>query len=222
MFAEKGLALHVVRRIDAAEAQQRRAEVDEGHQSFQQRAGFVTLGCEVLPLLGHDHDQRHPLPGVPWPALVPRDAGAMVAESEDDRVLFKAILAELRGMSLLTFGDSTSADMYEVACKLLHGRGRRFLHVPSGLAGSGAFLGTGVNVTYYHERAGTADLCFAAYRSSSNAKHREKATAGLAYGAFLLGIAPSWIAVGAFILFGLGIVTGVGKTRTRDESPAGD
>ena len=46
--------------------------------------------------------------------------------------------------------------------------------------------------------------------------------AGLAYGAFLLGIAPSWIAVGAFILFGLGIVTGVGKTRTRDESPAGD
>ena len=94
-------------------------------------------------------------------------------------------------------GDSTSADMYEVACKLLHGRGRRFLHVPSGLAGSGAFLGTGLNVTYYHERAGTADLCFAAYRSSSNAKHREKATAGLAYGAFShYGVVgpPYWLA----------------------------
>ena len=45
---------------------------------------------------------------------------------------------------------------------------------------------------------------------------------GLAYGAFLLGIEPSWIAVGAFTLFGLGMVLGVGKTRTRDESPVGD
>ncbi|KCZ84121.1 hypothetical protein HAD_00540 [Hyphomonas adhaerens MHS-3] len=46
--------------------------------------------------------------------------------------------------------------------------------------------------------------------------------AGLAYGAFLLGIEPSWIAVGAFTLFGLGMVIGVGKTRRRDESPAND
>ncbi|WP_321488628.1 hypothetical protein [uncultured Hyphomonas sp.] len=46
--------------------------------------------------------------------------------------------------------------------------------------------------------------------------------AGLAYGAFLLGVAMTWIAVGAFTLFGLGILTGVGKTRTRDESPTGD
>jgi hypothetical protein len=45
---------------------------------------------------------------------------------------------------------------------------------------------------------------------------------GLAYGAFLLGIATTWIAVGAFTLFGLGMVTGVSKTRTRDESPASD
>ncbi|MCA8892806.1 hypothetical protein [Hyphomonas jannaschiana] len=46
--------------------------------------------------------------------------------------------------------------------------------------------------------------------------------AGLAYGAFLLGIATTWIAVGAFTLFGLGMVIGVGKTRARDESPASD
>ena len=46
--------------------------------------------------------------------------------------------------------------------------------------------------------------------------------AGLAYGAFLLGIATTWIAVGAFTLFGLGMVTGVGKSRARDESPASD
>lgn len=46
--------------------------------------------------------------------------------------------------------------------------------------------------------------------------------AGLAYGAFLLGLATTWIAVGAFTLFGLGMVLGVGKTRTRDESPASD
>ncbi|MAU65768.1 hypothetical protein [Hyphomonas sp.] len=46
--------------------------------------------------------------------------------------------------------------------------------------------------------------------------------AGLAYGAFLLGIEASWIAVGAFTLFGLGMVIGVSKTRTRDESPASD
>ena len=46
--------------------------------------------------------------------------------------------------------------------------------------------------------------------------------AGLAFGAFLLGLEPSWIAVGAFTLFGLGMVAGMGKTRTRDESPASD
>lgn len=46
--------------------------------------------------------------------------------------------------------------------------------------------------------------------------------AGLAYGAFLLGLATTWIAVGAFTLFGLGMVLGVGKTRAKDESPASD
>ena len=46
--------------------------------------------------------------------------------------------------------------------------------------------------------------------------------AGLAYGAFLLGLAATWIAVGAIVLIGLGIVTGVGKTRRKDETPASE
>nr|WP_321359364.1 hypothetical protein [uncultured Hyphomonas sp.] len=46
--------------------------------------------------------------------------------------------------------------------------------------------------------------------------------AGLAYGAFLLGLEPGWIAAGAFTLFGLGMVTGVGNTRERDDSPVSD
>lgn len=45
---------------------------------------------------------------------------------------------------------------------------------------------------------------------------------GLAYGAFLLGLATTWIAVGAITLVGLGILTGVGKTRQKDETPAGE
>jgi hypothetical protein len=40
--------------------------------------------------------------------------------------------------------------------------------------------------------------------------------AGLAYGANMMHIAPRWIAVGAIILMGLGIVTGVARTRQRD------
>lgn len=43
--------------------------------------------------------------------------------------------------------------------------------------------------------------------------------AGLVYGAFLLGIPPVWIAVGAVILLGIGLVTGVSKTRHREASP---
>lgn len=41
---------------------------------------------------------------------------------------------------------------------------------------------------------------------------------GLAIGAFLLGVPPVWIAVGALILIGLGIFSGVGKTRRRDDN----
>ena len=45
---------------------------------------------------------------------------------------------------------------------------------------------------------------------------------GLAYGAFLLGLAMTWIAVGAVTLIGLGILTGVGKTRRKDDAPPSD
>jgi len=41
---------------------------------------------------------------------------------------------------------------------------------------------------------------------------------GLAYGANLAGMSPQWIAVGAIILAGIGIVMGVTKTRTKDVS----
>ncbi len=43
--------------------------------------------------------------------------------------------------------------------------------------------------------------------------------AGLAIAAHLVGVPPIWIGVGVIILVGLGILTGVGKTRTKDESP---
>ena len=45
---------------------------------------------------------------------------------------------------------------------------------------------------------------------------------GLAYGAYLLGIAATWIAVGAVVLLGLGMVTGVGKTRQKDDTPTAE
>jgi len=41
---------------------------------------------------------------------------------------------------------------------------------------------------------------------------------GLSIGAYLLGVPPVWIAVGALILIGLGIFSGVGKTRQRDDN----
>lgn len=42
--------------------------------------------------------------------------------------------------------------------------------------------------------------------------------AGLAYGANLAGMSPEWIAVGAVVLAGMGIVMGVTRTRTKDVS----
>jgi len=39
---------------------------------------------------------------------------------------------------------------------------------------------------------------------------------GLAYGASLAGLSTQWIAVGVVVLLGIGIVTGVSKTRRRD------
>lgn len=42
---------------------------------------------------------------------------------------------------------------------------------------------------------------------------------GLAYGAFLLGAPPTYIAVGAVILIGIGLMSATNRTRTRDVSP---
>lgn len=45
---------------------------------------------------------------------------------------------------------------------------------------------------------------------------------GLAYGAFLLGVATTWIVVGAITLIGFGMVVGVGKTRQKDQTPTNE
>lgn len=39
---------------------------------------------------------------------------------------------------------------------------------------------------------------------------------GLAYGASLAGLATQWIVVGAIVLLGIGVVTAVSKTRSKD------
>jgi hypothetical protein len=39
---------------------------------------------------------------------------------------------------------------------------------------------------------------------------------GLIYGAYLLHVPGSWIAVGAIVLLGIGILTGVKATRQKD------
>ena len=41
---------------------------------------------------------------------------------------------------------------------------------------------------------------------------------GLAIGAHLMHVPPRWIGVGVIVLAGLGILSGVAKTRTRDSS----
>ncbi len=40
--------------------------------------------------------------------------------------------------------------------------------------------------------------------------------AGVLVGAYLLHVPPKWIGVAALVLIGLGILTGVSKTRTKD------
>lgn len=45
---------------------------------------------------------------------------------------------------------------------------------------------------------------------------------GLAYAAYLIGAPPVWIGVGAIILIGFGIITGVARTRQRDETATSD
>ena len=41
---------------------------------------------------------------------------------------------------------------------------------------------------------------------------------GLAYGASLAGVPMPWIAVGVLVILGMGIATGVTRTRQRDPS----
>jgi hypothetical protein len=43
--------------------------------------------------------------------------------------------------------------------------------------------------------------------------------AGLVYGAVLLHVPAHWIMVGAIVLVGLGILTGVKATRQKDSAP---
>ena len=44
--------------------------------------------------------------------------------------------------------------------------------------------------------------------------------AGLVLGGVKLGIAPVWLAIGALILLGIGIMAGVSRTRTRERPPS--
>lgn len=44
--------------------------------------------------------------------------------------------------------------------------------------------------------------------------------AGLAYAAHLMGLAPLYIGIGVVVLLGLGILTGVTRTKHRDPSEA--
>lgn len=39
---------------------------------------------------------------------------------------------------------------------------------------------------------------------------------GLAYGAHVAGLATQWIAIGAVVLIGIGIVSAVSRTRSKD------
>ena len=40
--------------------------------------------------------------------------------------------------------------------------------------------------------------------------------AGVIYGAYLLSVPTQWIVVGALVLLGIGVTTGVAKTRQKD------
>ncbi|MEE2878092.1 MAG: hypothetical protein VX593_03720 [Pseudomonadota bacterium] len=43
---------------------------------------------------------------------------------------------------------------------------------------------------------------------------------GLAWGAFALGVPGQWVAIGAVVLAGIGIISGVTSTRRRDKTEA--
>ena len=41
----------------------------------------------------------------------------------------------------------------------------------------------------------------------------------LAWAAHLAGLSQTWIAIGALLLLGIGLASGVGRTRTRESPP---
>lgn len=43
--------------------------------------------------------------------------------------------------------------------------------------------------------------------------------AGLAWGAHLVGIGQNWILAGVLVLLGIGLASGVGRTRRRERPP---
>jgi positive regulator of sigma E activity len=44
---------------------------------------------------------------------------------------------------------------------------------------------------------------------------------GLAFGAYLLNVPRAWIAVGAIVLIGVGVLMATSRTRPRDPPPPG-
>ncbi len=42
--------------------------------------------------------------------------------------------------------------------------------------------------------------------------------AGLAYGAHRLGVSTVWIVVGSFVIIGLGLMSGITRTRQKDQA----
>lgn len=46
--------------------------------------------------------------------------------------------------------------------------------------------------------------------------------AGILFGASILGVSSQWIAVIGLVLLGLGVITGVAKTRRRDAPAASE
>jgi small basic protein len=47
-------------------------------------------------------------------------------------------------------------------------------------------------------------------------------SAGILFGASILGVGTQWIAVIGLVLLGIGVITGVAKTRRRDAPAASD
>ncbi|WP_084397710.1 hypothetical protein [Henriciella aquimarina] len=45
---------------------------------------------------------------------------------------------------------------------------------------------------------------------------------GLVWGALTLGVPGQWVAIGAVVLTGIGIITGVTSTRRKDETEASE